>query len=133
MRYLYDAPTSPEDEDKDVIAAMDWRELRGVSNQFGISSLRKSAMVKLEVYLEDLLQQGLSGDENGIDDFVWEVEDVYKNHKDSEATELIAKLTCKNFANLRKHEAFNELTDKYPEFLRAVLDHAAHDGMLGQG
>ena len=52
---------------------MDWRELRGVSNQFGISSLRKSAMAKLEVYLEDLLQQGLSGDENGIDDFVWEV------------------------------------------------------------
>ncbi|GAB7328788.1 hypothetical protein MBLNU13_g00680t1 [Cladosporium sp. NU13] len=88
LRHLYGVPSSPEDEDKDVIPAMDWRKLCGVVNQFGIPSL---------------------------------LQDVYKNHKDSEATELIAKLAWKNIANLRKHEAFNELTDKCPELLRAVL------------
>ncbi len=66
---------------------------------------------------------------------MWEVWEIYRseNYKDSEAIELTAKLTCKHLTDLRKHEAFNELTDKYPEFLRAVLNHAAREGMLGQG
>lgn len=134
LRYLYGVPTSPEDEHADIIAPMNWRELCGVVDKFGIPSLRKSAIAKLEVHLKDLLEQGLSGDQNAIDDFVWEVQNIYRpgNIKDSGAIELTAKLTCKHFTDLRKHEGFNDLTDEYPEFLRAVLDHAAHEGLLGQ-
>lgn len=92
-------------------------------------------MAKLESHFEDLLKQGLSGDKENIDYFVWEVRMIYmsEDNKDSGAVELTAKLTCKNSASLRKHDAFNEVTDRYPEFLRAVLDHAAREGMLGQG
>jgi hypothetical protein len=92
-------------------------------------------MAKLGIHLGDQLKQGFSGDQKSIAYFVWEVREIYvsENYKDSEAIELTAKLTCKNLANLRKHEAFNDLTNKYPEFLRAVLDRAVREGMLGQG
>ena len=66
---------------------------------------------------------------------MWEVREIYmsENYKDPEAIELAAKLTCKHLTLFRKHGAFNELTDRYPEFLRAVLNRAAREGMLGQG
>lgn len=119
LRYLYGVPTFPDDEHEDLIAAMHWRELSGVVSKFGVPSLRKSAMARLEIHLEDLLKQGFSGDRESIDYFVSEVREIYmsENYKDSEAIELTAKLTCKHFKDLRKHEAFNDLTDRYPEFL----------------
>lgn len=135
LRYLYGVPTSLQEQHEDLLGAMHWRELFGVVNQFGIPSLRKSAMARLESHLEDLLKQGFSGGQKSIGHFVWEVRQIYisENYKDSEATELTAKLTCKHFVALREHEAFNDLTDQYPEYSRTVLDHAAREGMLGQG
>jgi hypothetical protein len=109
---------------------MDWRSLCDVADKFGIPSLRKTAVPKMEVYLEGLLKAGLPG----TMDFVWEVRNIYElgSHKDSTAIEVAAKLTWRNFAELRKREDFQELTDKHPEFLRAVLDHAARDGVSSQ-
>lgn len=97
-----------------------------MANHFGTVSLRKSAMARLKVYLNDLLQKG-------IDDFLWEVHDICRCHEDPDAIALIAKLTCKDLANLRTHEAFNDLTDTYSEFLRAAIDDAAREGILNQG
>jgi len=132
LRYLYNAPPTSEDEDTDVLAAMDWHALCNVAKQFGIPSLRRPAVAKLQVYLEDLLEQGFAGDKDCVDDFVDEIQSIYRsgNYKDSPAIEVAAKLTCKNFAELRKYEDFIDLTDLYPEFLRAVLDHAAREAML---
>ena len=92
---------------------MDWKALCSVANQFGIPSLRRPAVAKLQVYLEDLLKQGFAGDKDCIDDFVCGIRSIYwsENFKDSPVIVVAATLTCKHFAELRKYEDSNDLTD----------------------
>jgi hypothetical protein len=116
----------------------DWVGLCDAAEGFGITSLRKKTVQRLEAYLGGLLQVGLSQfaqdteDYTSMEQFVQVVETI-QDSKDGETTaafQVAAKLCCKHFTALRKHHIFNALTDSCPKFVRAVMDYAAREGML---
>jgi hypothetical protein len=116
----------------------DWVGLCHAADGFGITSLRKKTVQRLEAYLGGLLQVGLSQfaqdteDYTSMEQFVQVVETI-QDSKDGETTavfEVVAKLCCKHFTALRNHHIFNALTDSCPNFFRAVMDYAAREGML---
>jgi hypothetical protein len=134
LRYLYGVPATTKDKEKDTITTMDFRTLCDVANEFGIPSLRKTAVPKMEVYSGGLLEKEVSGTKTGLGDFVFIVRHMYESdiRKDPMAFEMVAKLMWKNFAELRKYWDSNDLMDEHPEFMRAVLDYAAREGTLCQ-
>lgn len=124
LQYLYGMNEFGDDSEQD------WKELCDAADGFGIPSLREHATNKLEAYLQGLLESSESGRE--FDLFIEEVRDLLQTTDEkSAATEVMARLTYKHFSELRKHERFDDLTDDYPWFSRAMLDYAAREGMSG--
>jgi hypothetical protein len=82
-----------------------------------------------------LLQKGLSEDaedDSSIPHFVTEVQTIHDS-MDGETTaafQVAAKLCCKHFTALRKHDIFNELSSDCPDFFRTVLDYVISEGLL---
>lgn len=134
LRHLYGLSLGYTDEDTGDIVTCDWMSVCDAADGFEIPSLRKHAMDMLEAPLQGLLNKGISGDGSAIEEFVGEIV-VIRDSADGEETsamEVVVKLISRNFAELRKHEAFNDLTSEDPELSRAVLDYAAREGLLGR-
>lgn len=135
LRHLYELPVVQESSDGNVSATYPWKDLCDAAEGFGIPSLRGHAMDRLEAVLTGLLNKGFNEDEIGIRHFVKEALTIHQSAEEGHtaAVELMAKQCCKHFAELRKHEVFNEVVEECPEFFRTILDYAAREGLLTSG
>jgi hypothetical protein len=97
--------------------------------------LKEKTMDRLEAYLQGLLEKGLfedAEDDSSVLEFVEEVQTIHDSMggETTAAFQVAAKLCCKHFTRLPKHEFFNELTSQCPDFFRTVLDNVVSEVLL---
>jgi hypothetical protein len=139
LRHLYGLDNFHRDSDdlSDDLSnqSHDCKGLCDAADGFGIVGLQKQTMERLDAYLQGLLQKGLSEDVEdyaSIEKFVAEAQTIHDlmEGRTNAAFQVAAKLCCRHFTALRKHDMFSDLTIDCPRFFRAVLDYAVSEGLL---
>lgn len=110
-----------------------WKDLMSAADEFEIPSLNKLCMENLETIPPELSIDA-STDRVGHPDQVSQFLDFAdglsytKSQRKLAHQELVFKLCCEHFTELRGQDAFEKFTEKNPEFLAWLLEHVARHG-----
>lgn len=134
LRHLYSMPPFSTDASEETFRSkvFKWSQLHEVAYTFGVPSLQKLAVDRLERLLTELVVNPDTGtlvEEDKLSDFfdVMEEENAIVGHG-SANVDVILKLCCKHFTQLLGCVRFISITNKNAEFCRLMLEYAARQG-----